>query len=214
MQDVQLVLLNTHPVLDYVQNMPPNIIEVGGLHIRGESSPLPLSLQNFVDRYTEGIVYINLEHIKLLGELGHKAIASMVKEFTQFGFILNLKSSDKVQHVQSFNNMRTICIETYGNMQQDILGGQSENFSVFIFLIFLIYFLPAVSHMKAFVTHGDSLSLQEAIYNAVPVIVQPLILEELNVSSRELDSSFDIAFSVYLECQTRRGARFGHTCSL
>lgn len=126
MQDVQLVLLNTHPVLDYVQNMPPNIIEVGGLHIRGESSPLPLSLQNFVDRFTEGIVYINLEHIKLLGELGHKAIASMVKEFTQFGFILHLKSSDKVQHVQSFNNMRII--ETYGNMQQDILGGQSENF--------------------------------------------------------------------------------------
>lgn len=38
--------------------------------------------------------------------------------------------------------------------------------------------------MKAFITHGDSLSLQEAIYNAVPVIVQPLILEELNVSSR------------------------------
>lgn len=152
MQNVELVLLNTHPVLDYVQNMPPNIIEVGGLHIRGESSPLPLSLQDFVDRYTEGIVYINLEHIKLLGEMGHKAIASMVKEFTQFGFILNVKSSDKMQHVQSFTNMRII--EKYGNMQQDILGEKSKDFSVLIFLIFLLFLSSSIAHEGLCHTRG------------------------------------------------------------
>lgn len=152
MQDVQLVLLNTHPVLDYVQNMPPNIIEVGGLHIRGESSPLPLSLQDFVDRYTEGIVYISLEHINLLGELGHNAIANMIKEFKQFGFILNVKSSDNVQHVKSFTNMRII--ETTGNMQQDILGEQREHYCGCTCLIFLLFLASSIAHEGLYHTWG------------------------------------------------------------
>lgn len=124
MPDVQLVLLNTHPVLDYVQNMPPNIIEVGGLHIRGESSPLPSDLQAFVDRYTEGIVYINLEHIDLIRELTYSAIITMVKEFGQFGFILNMKNTRDEHHLFRFVNVQAVQVE--GNLQQDILGESSQ----------------------------------------------------------------------------------------
>lgn len=122
--DVQLVLLNTHPVLDYVQNMPPNIIEVGGLHIRGESSPLPRNLAVFVDRYTEGIVYISLDHIDLAGDAAYSAIFTMVKEFGQFGFILNLKNIKNVQPVLPFVNLRNVLVEGY--LQQDILGKQYQ----------------------------------------------------------------------------------------
>ncbi|XP_034483301.1 UDP-glucuronosyltransferase 1-9 [Drosophila innubila] len=154
--DVQLMLLNTHPVLDYVQNLPPNVVEVGGLHIRAESAPLPLNLQEFVNRFPEGIIYINLPQLQLISSEGVKAIQYMIKDFSQFGFIWNVKD---VQLFRSYHNLRTISVD----LQQDIL---------------------AKSSMKAFLTHGDSFGLQEAIYNAIPVIVLPLLMDQINNAKR------------------------------
>ncbi|KAH8398847.1 hypothetical protein KR222_008774, partial [Zaprionus bogoriensis] len=179
--DVQLMLLNTHPVLDYVQNMPPNVIEVGGLHIRAESTPLPLSLQDFVDRYTEGIVYINLPHIELLQELGIDTVTTMIQEFGQFGFIWNQKNVKLPQHLI---NLRLVDVDA--SMQQDILGERRSIMSIRSIYIYSLYICLdlAISHIKAFLTHGDSFGLQEAIYNAVPTIVFPMILEQLNNAKR------------------------------
>ncbi|KAH8369562.1 hypothetical protein KR093_000153, partial [Drosophila rubida] len=155
--EVQLVLLNTHPVLDYVQNLPPNVIEVGGLHIRAESAPLPLYLQNFVQRFPEGLVYINLPYLTLVSRSGVQDIQHMIKEFTQFGFILN----SKLTLARKFNNLKTIDID--GTLQQDIISQ---------------------SNTKAVISHGDSFELQEAIYNAVPVIVLPLLFDQPNNAKR------------------------------
>lgn len=116
----QVVLLNTHPVLDYVQNMPPNVIEVGGLHIRAESEPLPFSLQEFIERFSEGIVYINLPHIELMYGLGLKAVESMIKEFSQLGFLWNVNNLKDLQLSESLYNLRAINV--FDNMQQNILG--------------------------------------------------------------------------------------------
>ncbi|XP_064545689.1 UDP-glucosyltransferase 2 [Drosophila montana] len=156
-----VVLLNTHPVLDYVQNMPPNVIEVGGLHIRAESEPLPFSLQEFIERFSEGIVYINLPHIELMYGLGLKAIESMIKEFSQLGFLWNVNNLKDLQLSESLYNLRTISV--VDNMQQNIL---------------------AQSNVKAFLTHGDSFGIQEAIYNAVPIIVLPLLMDQMNNGER------------------------------
>ncbi|KAM8709828.1 hypothetical protein ACLKA7_016605 [Drosophila subpalustris] len=154
--NVQLMLLNTHPVLDYVQNLPPNVIEIGGLHIRAESSPLPLSLQEFVNRFPEGLIYINLPHLERMSGDGIRAIQLMIKDFSQFGFIWNVKD---VKLPKSYHNLRTITED----LQQDIL---------------------AKSSMKALLTHGDSFGLQEAVYNAIPVIVLPLLMDQINNARR------------------------------
>ncbi|KAH8302423.1 hypothetical protein KR044_006375, partial [Drosophila immigrans] len=174
--EVQLMLLNTHPVLDYVQNLPPNVIQVGGMHIREESAPLPLNLQRFVERFPEGLVYINLPHLKLMNELGVQRIQAMIKEFTQFGFILN----SKLTLDRKFNNLKTIDVDA--NMQQDILG-EFQFKHIKINLINFNY-ITAQSNMKAFFSHGDSFELQEAIYNAVPVIVLPLLFDQFNNAKR------------------------------
>ncbi|XP_034104431.1 UDP-glucosyltransferase 2 [Drosophila albomicans] len=154
---VQIVLLNTHPVLDYVQNLPPNVIEVGGLHIRAESSALSLDLQSFVERFPEGLVYIHLPHLKQFTDSGVQAIQDMLKEFTQFGFILN----SKLELARKFNNLKTV--EVDNKIQLNIL---------------------AQSNVKAFISHGDSFGLQEAIYNAVPVIMLPLLFDQFNNAKR------------------------------
>ncbi|EDV90384.1 GH10108 [Drosophila grimshawi] len=156
--EVQLVLLNTHPVLDHVQNIPPNVIEVGGLHIRAESEPLSFSTQEFLERSSEGIIYINLPHIDLMYGVGLRAIENMVREYRQFGFLWNVNNVKDPTLSKSFHNLRTINVRD--NMQQNIL---------------------AQSNIKAFLTHGDNFGLQDAIYNAVPVIVLPLLMDQFNV---------------------------------
>lgn len=118
--DVQVVLLNTHPSLDYVQNMPPNVIEVGGLHILSESEPLPFSTQDFIDRFSEGIIYINLPHIELMYGLGIQAIETMIREYGQFGFLWNVNNVKELQLSENFYNLRAINVVE--NMQQNILG--------------------------------------------------------------------------------------------
>ncbi|XP_017843717.2 UDP-glucuronosyltransferase 1-8 [Drosophila busckii] len=153
----QLVLLNTHPVLDYVQNMPPNIIEIGGLHIREEATTLPEGLQSFVNGCTEGIIYINLPWLQLMHAEGHNAVKHTIREFQQYCFIWNAKNI-KTEHL---SNLRVVELED--SMQQDILSQ---------------------TNVKAFLTHGDSFGLQEAVFNAVPVIVLPVLMDQLNNAKR------------------------------
>ncbi|TDG48481.1 hypothetical protein AWZ03_005025 [Drosophila navojoa] len=170
--EVQVVLLNTHPVLDYVQNMPPNVIEVGGLHILSESEPLPFSTQDFIDRFSEGIIYINLPHIELMYGLGIQAIETMIREYGQFGFLWNVNNVKELQLSENFYNLRAINVVE--NMQQNIL---------------------AQSNVKVFLSHGDSFSIQESLYNAVPIIVLPLLMDQINNAQRLEDRHLGVRVS-------------------
>ncbi|XP_017070656.1 UDP-glucosyltransferase 2 [Drosophila eugracilis] len=156
---LQLVLLNTHPSLDYVQNLPPGVIEVGGLHIKREVSPLPTYIQEFTQKFIDGIVYINIPYVEYMNGQGVQAVFKMILNNPNCGFIWNVQDMDLVPEEKP--NLLTLHVDQ--SLQQDIL---------------------ALNYVKGFLNHGDSFSLQEAVHNGVPVVVLPLKLEEFNNAQR------------------------------
>ncbi|XP_030372786.1 UDP-glucuronosyltransferase 1-9 [Scaptodrosophila lebanonensis] len=172
---VNLMLLNTHPALDYVQNMPPNILEVGGLHIRPHSRELSQSVEVFLEDYSEGVIYISLPRIELFPEMARTAIIDVVASYRNYGIIWNLHNEElkNTIPVEKMTNLHIVQVEPQA--QQDIL---------------------AYSNVKAFITHGDSFSLQEAIYNAIPVVVFPMLHDEINNAQRVKERSLGITIAV------------------
>ncbi|XP_054010164.1 UDP-glycosyltransferase UGT5-like [Hylaeus anthracinus] len=59
-KNVSLMLLNTHYSLHGAQLFPPNIVEVGGMHLPSKPSPLPKDVKKFLDEAREGVLYFNL----------------------------------------------------------------------------------------------------------------------------------------------------------
>ncbi|XP_017060215.1 UDP-glucosyltransferase 2 [Drosophila ficusphila] len=156
---LQLVLLNTHSTLDYVQNLPPGVIEVGGLHIKSKANPLPKYIQAFTDQFIDGIVYINMPYIEFIAGKGIPAMIEMIQNNPNCGFIWNVEQLQDIP--LEISNLLTLHVDQ--SLQQDIL---------------------ATPFVKGFLNHGDSFSLQEAVHNGIPVIVLPLKLEEFNNAQR------------------------------
>lgn len=57
---VSLVLLNSHFSLSFPRPLLPNLIEVGGMHIKKTTDPLPEDFLTFIESAKEGIVYFSM----------------------------------------------------------------------------------------------------------------------------------------------------------
>ncbi|XP_016978806.2 UDP-glucosyltransferase 2 [Drosophila rhopaloa] len=165
--NLQLVLLNTHPVLDYVQNLPPGVIEVGGLHIKSEVNPLPTYIQEFTEKFIDGIVYINMPYIEYMKGQGRQALIKMILNNPSCGFIWNVEQLKQMP--PEISNLLTLNVNQ--SLQQDIL---------------------AKPYVKGFLNHGDSFSLLEAVHNGVPLVVLPLKLEEFNNAQRVMERKLGV----------------------
>ncbi|EDW50409.1 UDP-glucuronosyltransferase 3A1 [Drosophila sechellia] len=165
--NLQLVLLNTHPTLDYVQNLPPGVIEVGGLHIKKQTSPLPGYIQEFTEKFVDGIVYINMPYIEYMNGQGLKAMYTMIHENPSVAFIWNVEQLEQLPAKKP----NLLMLHVNQSLQQDIL---------------------AMRYVKGFLNHGDSFSLQEAIHYGVPVVVLPLKLEEFNNAQRVMERNLGV----------------------
>ncbi|KAH8297555.1 hypothetical protein KR054_002781, partial [Drosophila jambulina] len=166
---LQLVLLNTHPVVDYVQNLPPGVIEVGGLHIKNETKALPTYIKKFTEKFIYGVVYINMPYIESL-RLGIEAMVGMIHHNPNCGFIWNVKEMKVLP--SEMPNLLTLHVDQ--SLQQDILA------------------VPAV---KGFLNHGDSLSIQEAVFYGMPMVILPLNLEQFNTAQRVKERQLGVIVS-------------------
>ncbi|KAH8260682.1 hypothetical protein KR038_012107, partial [Drosophila bunnanda] len=190
---LQLVLLNTHPVVDYIQNLPPRVIEVGGLHIKDEAKDLPAYIERFMDKFIYGIVYINMPDIESIQQ-GIEAVVDMIHDNPNYGFIWNVNDM-KVLPAQ-MPNLLTLHVDQ--SPQQDILGKNFNNHSLYYNILIMnwnLVLLSAVSAVKGFLNHGDSFSIQEAVYYGVPMVVLPLNLEQFNTAQRVQERQLGVMVS-------------------
>ncbi|KAG8228489.1 UDP-glycosyltransferase [Ladona fulva] len=56
---VSLVLLNSHHSILYPRPLNPNVVEVGGMHVK-PPKPLPQDIKKFMDEAKEGVIYFSL----------------------------------------------------------------------------------------------------------------------------------------------------------
>ncbi|VVC33706.1 UDP-glucuronosyl/UDP-glucosyltransferase [Cinara cedri] len=151
--DVSLTLMNAHHVVGVCRPYPPGVIEVGGMHIR-EPKPLPPDLLDYVESASHGVVYFS------------------------FGSLVNLSSLPETK--------LNIFLRVIGELKQKVIMKWSPGKSVKLPANLRIgSWLPQMDilahpNVKLFVTHGGLNSIEEAVYNAKPVVGIPFFADQLS----------------------------------
>lgn len=154
---VAIIMINSHVALDHPRPSMPNIVNVGGLHLRA-TNPLPKELQSFIDDAHHGVIY--------------------------FSFGSNIQGSDMPQRLQE------TFIETFKNLPQRVLwkfeGKIPSNVpsNVLIWKWFPQHDILAHPNIVLFITHGGLFSLQESLYNGIPMLIIPFFNDQFKNAER------------------------------
>ncbi|XP_056637219.1 UDP-glycosyltransferase UGT5-like [Diorhabda sublineata] len=143
-----LTLVNYHESVNYPVPLVPNMIPVGGLHIK-PSNKLPNDLQEYLDGATEGVIYFSLGSNLLFSQLDNHIKKSIINSFKKRKEII-LLTCDEDLHLSNI-------IAKKWFPQQDVL---------------------AHPKVKLFISHGGLLSIMEAVYNGVPVLALPVFADQ------------------------------------
>ncbi|KAL7024813.1 hypothetical protein ACKWTF_013196 [Chironomus riparius] len=157
---MSLVLLNTHYSLNYPQAYLPNMIEIGGFHVKNSTNPLPKDIKEFIESAQHGVVYFslggNLRPSKMSAEKKKHIISSLTK--------LKQKVIWKWDEELVVDEKRIMVRKWLP--QDDIL---------------------AHPNVKLFVTHGGLLSATESIMRGKPIVGIPIFGDQMmNMARAEL----------------------------
>ncbi|ALC42380.1 Ugt58Fa, partial [Drosophila busckii] len=147
-----LLLLNNHVPLLTPRMMVQQIVNAGGLHIRGPHE-LPWNIKRFVEESRAGIIYMHLGNEQNCGELPKE----MIKILFEF---LGARKERVIWTCHDATKLKGLpknVMIQHGVPQIDIL---------------------AHPHVRAFIMNGDLLSLQEGIVRHVPMLGLPIFQNE------------------------------------
>ncbi|CRK98901.1 CLUMA_CG012143, isoform A [Clunio marinus] len=148
-----LTLVNSNPVIDFPDSLPPNTIEVGGMQI-SEPKPLPEKFEKFLMKGVKGSVLMSLGTNIRSDSLGADNIKTIVEVFRQipdYNFVWKFETSEMLSELPS-NVMISDWLP-----QNDIL---------------------AHSKLKLFITHGGMLSTHEATWRGIPMVGIPFLADQ------------------------------------
>ncbi|XP_055841021.1 UDP-glucosyltransferase 2-like [Episyrphus balteatus] len=168
-----IALVNSHPATNYVEPLPPNVIEVGGMQIL-DPKPLPNDLAEFMNKSTNGAVFFSFgTNMKPqdFTEEQVRTILNAMAELNQYNFMWKFD----VKYLKEKIPKNVIIRKFYP--QRDIL---------------------AHPNLKAFVTHCGGLSSHEATWRGVPMVGVPLLADQ----HRNMIQSIQAGIAVKLDFAT------------
>ncbi|CAG5031204.1 unnamed protein product [Parnassius apollo] len=146
--DVDLLLLNIHPIWEGNYPVPPNVIHMGGLH-QTPPKKLPKDLQEYLDTSQNGVIYFSLGTNVLPSSLSQEKMKIFENVFSQLPYNVIWKWDSDDKTVKSKN------IKIYKWLpQSDILRHPN---------------------VKLFITQGGLQSTDESITAGVPLIGIPML---------------------------------------
>ncbi|KAJ8981274.1 hypothetical protein NQ317_004010 [Molorchus minor] len=163
-KNIALMFINTSPIFQNVRPLNPNTIAFGGTgHIRNAQA-LPKDLQEFLDNSDQAAIYFSLGS-NIVGSQMRNILEEILPVFSELPFRLLLKTDVQLENIP--NNVK---IQSWFP-QQDVLRH------------------PKV---KLFITQGGLQSLQEAVYNAIPVIGIPFFGDQITNINKMLKMGYGI----------------------
>ncbi|KAF5302522.1 hypothetical protein FQR65_LT00894 [Abscondita terminalis] len=156
-EDVSLVLANSEPIFHGVKPSVPTIVQFGGGFHRTLPKPLPTDLQKILDEAKNGFLYFSL--------------GSNVKS-------KDLSDSTRDTIIQAFGELPYTILWKF---EEDILSNKPKN-------VIISKWLPQQDilkhpNIKLFITQGGLQSVDEAIFDNVPMIGMPFFADqEFNVN--------------------------------
>lgn len=149
-----MALVNSNPVIDSAESLPPNVIEVGGLQII-KPKPLDQEVDEFLSKGKKGAILMSLGTNMRSDKLGDGNIENFIKAFSEipeFNFLWKFESPEIIVDKLPPNVMIRNWVK-----QNDVL---------------------AHTNLKAFMTHAGLLSTHEATYHGIPMIGIPFFADQ------------------------------------
>ncbi|KAK5645027.1 hypothetical protein RI129_006327 [Pyrocoelia pectoralis] len=157
--NTSLMLVNTHVATNFPVPLVPNIIPIGGYHIR-PLSKLSKALQDYLDDARDGAIYFSMGSYLNSADIPNDKLNAILNVFRK----LKQKVLWKFNGNKLTNLPPNVKLGTWFP-QQDILDHPN---------------------VKLFITHGGLLSTMEAIYHGVPVVAIPFFGDqEMNAANAE-----------------------------
>lgn len=179
---ISVVLVNSHLAIDHPRPSMPNVVNVGGIHLRA-TKPLPDDLKKFVEGAKDGVIY--------------------------FSFGTNIKTSDMPEA------KRKIFIDTFAKLKQRVLWKWEDNSlkniskNVMIRPWFPQHDLLAHPNVVLFITHGGLFSVQESIYNGVPMLVIPFYNDQFKNAEKAVREGYALTTRMSQVNDTAIGSYIG-----
>ncbi|XP_071053670.1 uncharacterized protein [Onthophagus taurus] len=156
--EISLIFPNDDPILDYPKPNVPNVIQIGGVHLKEinqSATKIDEDLEKILNNSVEGIVFVSLgsnfqpkfykDHVK----------SAFIEAFSKLNQTILWKFDDIV-------TSKNVIIKNWFP-QSDIL---------------------AHSNTKLFITHCGALSSQETIFRGIPIIGIPLFHDQYYRSAK------------------------------
>lgn len=164
-KEISLLLINANPLFNAVRPMGPKTINIaGGVHLL-QPQPLPKDLQDYLDNAKDGVIYFSL------------------------GSSINSKQMPDIT--------KKVILETFSQLPNKILWkfdeeivGKSDNVKI-------MKWIPQQDvlrhkNVKLFITQGGLQSMEEAIFNYVPMIALPFYGDQLSNSRKMAAKGFGL----------------------
>ncbi|XP_025268342.1 UDP-glucuronosyltransferase 2B19-like [Camponotus floridanus] len=158
-KNITIILINSHSAFEPGIPLPPNAIEIGGLHAQAvqgitneETTTYPDSIRKFLDEATDGVVIISLGTNVKWKSIGLDKLEAVTQALSK----LKQRALWKLDIEMPFQVPNNIMILKW-MPQNEILSHKN---------------------VKAIWTHGGLLSTQEAIWKGVPIIGMPFFIDQ------------------------------------
>lgn len=161
---VDMMFINTNPMLDYVRPITPNTIQLGSMHVN-PAKPVTGELKELLDS-SDGVIYMSLGS--------------------------NVKSKDLSEETKTIflNVFRKLPYDILWKFEDERLANKSDN--VKISKWFPQSDLLAHPNVKLFITQGGLMSLEEAIDRETPMIGIPFLLDQYQNSLKVQEEGFGL----------------------
>lgn len=151
-----LALVNTNPVIDLSIPLPPNVIQVGGLHVR-EPKPLPNQIKQFIDDAVNGVIYFSLGtnvRSEFMPREKLEIFIETMRQMPNYRFLWKYEADMKQL------NLPSNVLAQKWLPQADILAHPKT---------------------KCFITHSGLLGTQESVWRGVPMLSIPFVFDQHQV---------------------------------
>ncbi|XP_058975190.1 UDP-glucosyltransferase 2-like [Musca domestica] len=169
-RNVSLVLLNDHFSLRAPRPYVPNMIEVGGLHIKQKPDPLEEDLQKFLDNSPEGVIYFSMGSNVKSKDLPPQTLQAILGTFAE----LKIKVLWKFELEELPNKPANVVIRKWFN-QPSIL---------------------AHPNVKLFISHGGYLSTTETIFHGKPILGIPVLADQFMNVKNSVKAGFALSMDL------------------
>ncbi|ODM98020.1 UDP-glucuronosyltransferase 2B20 [Orchesella cincta] len=160
-RNVSMIFMNTNFLLTFPRPLLPDIVEVGGMHLKqGRSDALPSDLEELLSGAKHGFIYFSL--------------GSIVRT-------KNMPPDVRQKFINVFSKLKQLVIWKWDNESEADLPDN----------VVVRKWLPQQAvldhpNIKLFITHGGLLSTQESVYYGVPLLGAPLYVDQdLNMKQAE-----------------------------